>query len=160
MHLCPFLFPYMKRLGAYCFTVVHACGLNLIKSSIHSTICLNPYYIPWTTQFIMHWTILKKLSQAVCHFCRKFSIMCMFEIIRHVNCTQPSPCSSAGSVEDMRIGGRWFEPPARQIFSLRNDDSHCDSIHSSLNAVHCFDNGYLEKQPVACKVCCAKYWLE
>ena len=25
------------------------------------------------------------------------------------------------------------------------DDSHCDRIHSSLTAVHCFDNGYVGK---------------
>ena len=29
------------------------------------------------------------------------------------------------------------------------NDSHCDRIHSSLTAVHYFDNGYVEKQPVA-----------
>ena len=28
-------------------------------------------------------------------------------------------------------------------------DSHCDMIHSSLTAVHCFDNGYLVKETVA-----------
>ena len=35
--------------------------------------------------------------------------------------------------------------PARPIFFLRIDDSHCNRIHSSLSAVHCFDNGYVGK---------------
>ena len=39
-------------------------------------------------------------------------------------------------------------------------DSHCDRIHSSLTAVHSFDNGYLGKQTVARKENCAEYWLK
>ena len=37
------------------------------------------------------------------------------------------------------------------IFFPRIDDSHCNSIHSSLTAIHCFDNAYVGKQSVACK---------
>ena len=33
-------------------------------------------------------------------------------------------------------------------------------IHISLTAVHCFDNGYVGKQPVAWKEHCAEYWLK
>ena len=33
-------------------------------------------------------------------------------------------------------------------------------MHSSLTAVRCFDNGYVEKQPVAWKEYCAEYWLK
>ena len=40
------------------------------------------------------------------------------------------------------------------------DDSHCDMIHSSLIAVRCFDNGYVEKQPVAWKEYCVEHWLK
>ena len=29
------------------------------------------------------------------------------------------------------------------------DDSHCDKIHSFLNAKQCFDDNYMGKQPVA-----------
>ena len=50
--------------------------------------------------------------------------------------------------------------PAWQIFFPRIDDSHCHRIHSSLTAVCCFDNGYVEKQPVACKEYPAKYWFK
>ena len=49
--------------------------------------------------------------------------------------------------------------PAMPIFSPRIDDSHCNRMHSSLTALHCFDNGYVEKQPVAWKEYCAEYWL-
>ena len=43
---------------------------------------------------------------------------------------------------------------ARPIFFPRIDDSHCGRIHSSLMDVHCFDNGYVGKQPVAWKEYC------
>ena len=50
--------------------------------------------------------------------------------------------------------------PARLIFFSKIDDSHCDSIHSCLTAVRCFDNDYVGKQPVAWKEYCAEYWLK
>ena len=46
------------------------------------------------------------------------------------------------------------------IFFPRIDDGHCNRIHSSLSAVHCFKNGYVRKQPVAWKEYCAEYWLK
>ena len=64
------------------------------------------------------------------------------------------PFDTVGSIEDLRIGGCWFESPARSILFLRIDDSHCDSIYSPLMAVHCFNDGYMGKQPVAWK----EYW--
>ena len=44
---------------------------------------------------------------------------------------------------------------AQPISFPRIDDSH-----SSVTAVHCFNNGYLGKQPVAWKEYCAEYWLK
>ena len=44
----------------------------------------------------------------------------------------------------------------------RTEDSHRDKIHSSLTAVHCFNNSYVGKQPVAWKEYCAesrKAWI-
>ena len=49
---------------------------------------------------------------------------------------------------------------ARPIFFPRIDDSHCDSIHSSLTTVRCFYHGYVGKQQVAWKEYCAEYWLK
>ena len=49
---------------------------------------------------------------------------------------------------------------ARPIVFPRIDDSHCDRIHSSLTAVHCFDYGYVGKQPFAWIEYCAEYWLK
>ena len=46
------------------------------------------------------------------------------------------------------------------MFFPRIDDSHCNRIHSSLNAVHCFGNGEGGKQPVAWKEYCAEYCLK
>ena len=60
----------------------------------------------------------------------------------------------------MRAGGRWFDPPARPIFSPRINDSHCNTIQSSLTTVQCFDDGYEEKQPMAWKEYDAEYWLK
>ena len=55
------------------------------------------------------------------------------------------PHSSVGSMQDLRTGGRWFDPLAQPILFLNIDDSHCDRSHSSLTTVHCFDNGYYGK---------------
>ena len=45
-------------------------------------------------------------------------------------------------------------------FDVRIDDSQCGRIHSSLTTVHCFDNGYVGKQPLAWKEYCVQYWLK
>ena len=37
---------------------------------------------------------------------------------------------------------------------------NCDRVHSSLTAVHCFDNDYVGKQLVARKEYCAKNWIK
>ena len=47
---------------------------------------------------------------------------------------------------------------AQPILFLSIDDSHCNRIHSSLNAVHYFNNGYVGKQSVALKDYCEEYW--
>ena len=70
----------------------------------------------------------------------------------------PSPRSSGGTVEDLWKGSHLFKPPARPIFFPRIGDSHCDMIHSS--RCHCFDDGYVGKQPIAWKEYCAEYWLK
>ena len=68
--------------------------------------------------------------------------------------TYVEPHSSVGSVEDLRTGGRWFDPQHDQ-YSFR----HYDRIHSSLAAVYCFDKKNVGKQLVAWKKYCAEYWL-
>ena len=50
--------------------------------------------------------------------------------------------------------------PARPIFIPKIDDSHCNRIHSSVTAVHCFKNSYVGKHPVAWKEDCLEYWLK
>ena len=70
------------------------------------------------------------------------------------------PNSSACSVQDLRTGGRWFDPQARPILFPWIHDSYCDRIHSFLTAVRCFDNGYVGKQPVAWKEHSVEYWLK
>ena len=69
--------------------------------------------------------------------------------------------SSFGSIQDPVLENRMplIRSPVWPIFLLRTDDSHCDRIHSSLPAVHCFDNGYVGKQPLAWREYCAEYWL-
>ena len=69
----------------------------------------------------------------------------------------PSTNTSVGSVQDLKTGSCWFDPPLGQYSLI--DDSHCNRIHSSLAAVHCFDSGYMGKQPVAWEEFCAEYWL-
>ena len=54
----------------------------------------------------------------------------------------------------------WFNPRARPVFFPRIDDSHCNIVQFSFTAVHCFDNGYVGKQPLTWKEYCAEYWLK
>ena len=70
----------------------------------------------------------------------------------------PSPRSSVASVEDLRTGGRWFEPPAWPIFFLRIGESHCNRNHFSHHCPYFFSNSYVGQQPVAWKEHCAEYW--
>ena len=58
------------------------------------------------------------------------------------------------------ISSPLFIIPSTIYHTFPIDDSHCDKIPSSLTAVHCFDDGYVEKQPVAWKEYCAEYWLK
>ena len=68
---------------------------------------------------------------------------------------EPSPIAQSVALRRSLV-----RTPARPIFFPRIDDTHCDRIHSSLNAVRCFHSGYVEKQPVAWKEYCAKLWLK
>ena len=47
-----------------------------------------------------------------------------------------------------------------RFFSSNAINSHCDRIHTSLTAVHCFHSGYVGKQAVARKEYCAEYWCQ
>ena len=76
----------------------------------------------------------------------------------YVQLSGAEPHWSVCSNPDLRTGGRWFDP--RPKFSARINDSHCDRIHPPLTTVHCFDNGYEGKQPVAWKIYCGEYWLK
>ena len=67
--------------------------------------------------------------------------------------------SSVGIVLDLRTRSRQFDPRLGQ-HSVRGLMIAIDRIHSSLNAVRCFDNDYMGKQPVAFKEFCAGYWLK
>ena len=67
---------------------------------------------------------------------------------------------SVDRLQGLRTGGRWFDFRLGQIFPPRIDDSHSDRMHSSLAAVHCFDNDYVEKQPVPWKEFYAEYLLK
>ena len=58
----------------------------------------------------------------------------------------------------MRTGGRRFDASAFPLFFPRKDDSQW--IHTSLAAAHCFDNGYVGKQPMAWEEHCAEYCLK
>ena len=46
------------------------------------------------------------------------------------------------------------------IIFPRMVDTHCDRIHSSLKADHCFDRGNEGQQPVDRKEFCAEYWYK
>ena len=69
------------------------------------------------------------------------------------------PHSSVGSVADLRAGGRWFNPQLGQYSFQELMIVIATVFNSSLTAVHCFDNGYVEKQPGAWKEYSAEYWF-
>ena len=64
--------------------------------------------------------------------------------------------------EDSPVLGWGYEVSclAQTIFFPRIDDSHCDTIHSSLTTVRCSHKGYVGKQAVAWKEYCVEYWLK
>ena len=74
-----------------------------------------------------------------------------------LNCRAPYLSRMRKGLENR---GSLVRSPAKLMFFPRIDDSHCDRIHSSLTADHCFDNGYVGKQPVAWKDNCTEYWLK
>ena len=81
-------------------------------------------------------------------------------IDQNITKLRAKPHSSVGSIQDLRTGGPWFDPLAQSIFFPRIDDYHCDTIRSSRTAVHCFENGYVGKQPVALEKYSVEYWLK
>ena len=66
--------------------------------------------------------------------------------------------SYVGSIQDLRTEGCWLDPGALPKFFPLIDDSHYNRIHSYLTAVHCFNNGFVGKQPVVWKDYFAEYW--
>ena len=58
------------------------------------------------------------------------------------------PHGSVRIAQDLRTEGHWSDP------------HHCNRIHSSLTAVHCFNNDNVGNWPVAWIEYCAEYWLE
>ena len=75
--------------------------------------------------------------------------------------SQPESHSSVCSVQDLRTGGRWFDPWLGHYFFRRLMIVIATGfIPLSLTALNCFDNGYLGKQPVTWKEYCAECWLK
>ena len=79
----------------------------------------------------------------------------------------PDPCiwfaephSSVGSVADLRRGGCWFWFPAWPIFFSEDWWSSLRQDSYPHTAVHCFDNGYVEKWPEVWKEYCPEYCLK
>ena len=68
------------------------------------------------------------------------------------------PSSSVGSVQDLRTGGRWFDPRLRPISFRGLMIVIATGFIPLSSADHCFDDGYVGKQPVAWKEYCAEYW--
>ena len=74
-------------------------------------------------------------------------------------CYKPKPHSSVGSVVDLRIGGRWFDPRLGQYCfqGLMIVIATGFSPHSPLSIVSTMV--MQEKQQVAWKEYCAEHWL-
>ena len=70
-----------------------------------------------------------------------------------IHIAKPACLSGRTGLENRSL----VQSPAKPLFFPVIDDSQCDRIHSSLITVHCSDNGYVGKQPMAWKEYCAKY---
>ena len=140
--LCLFLFQTNmlwcnKERGDWGYVPVY---FHLLWSFVSWSIFLLGIFFMWRKDWVL---VISPGVNSVSSSCKTFDIL------------QPT---SVGIVEDLRmLGGSWFNLWARPIFFLRIDDSHCSRIHSPLTAVHCFDDGYMEKQSVAWKEYCAEY---
>ena len=66
------------------------------------------------------------------------------------------PYSSVGSVKGSRTEGRWFDPWLGRC-SFTGLMIIIATGFIPLTAVHCFDNGYVGKQPSAWKEYCVEY---
>ena len=87
----------------------------------------------------------------------RYEIMLSCEVPRSFDCLSKYTCTGSCGLKNRRS---LVQFPARPMFFPRNDDSHCNRIHSSLTTFRCFDNGYVGNQPVAWKEYCAEYWLK
>ena len=135
----------------HCFSLSNPMSLNLHAITGHMVLHL--------AHSNKMWLIGRSIHRSIC------SLICRLStLIWYISCiairVSAELHSSVGSVADLRTGGSMVRSPARQVFFPRVDDSHCDSIYSSLTAVRCFDNGYVGRQPVTWKECCAEYWLK
>ena len=63
------------------------------------------------------------------------------------------------SIQDLRIRDCWFDSRLSQ-YSVQGLMIVITTGFIPLTDVNCFDNGYVVKQPVACKEYCAKFWLK
>ena len=59
------------------------------------------------------------------------------------------PGNSVGSQQDFSTWGLLVQSTAGPYFFKKIDDSYCARVYSSLTDDHCFDLGYVEKQPAA-----------
>ena len=82
----------------------------------------------------------------------------MNEILVKIEIFQETPFFHNTSALGNR--GSLVTSPARPKFFPRIDNSHCETIHSCLTPVCCFDNGYVGKQQVALKEYSAEHWLK
>ena len=94
------------------------------------------------------------------------SFTMLFQLRRDGQCTYPffswifftsTPHNTLSKPLAAYPGSGWVDPRVRPMFFPRIDYGHCDRVHSSLTAAHCFGNGYLGKQAVAWKEYCAEY---
>ena len=53
-----------------------------------------------------------------------------------------------------------LDPPALPHIFPRIDDNNCNRLHSSVTAIHCFDDGFVGKQSLALEEYFAEYWLK
>ena len=105
----------------------------------------------WTITFIFMYGFQNGMAELMCNLGGsnvKVALLNELSLVILLVCNS-KPHSKVDSLQDLRKGGRCFDPLAQPIFFLRINYSHCNRIHSSLTTVHCFIDDYVGKQPVA-----------
>ena len=133
-----YFFRVIKNL---CEANVYWCLIRCIRQQCRNRVCHHIVDLIWKG------TVIKLFS-----FQMISTRLCLLRVFG------PSPIAQSAAYQTWEKEVSSSIPGSANIFN-KYWWCHCDRIHSSLTAVHCFENGYVIKQPVAWRDYCMEHWL-